>query len=259
MAFTAQLRFYEELNFFLPAERRRRTFGVDLKFSTSVKDLIESCGVPHTEVDLILANGQSVGFDYLVQPDDRISVYPVFESFDISDVTRLQERPLRDPRFAADVHLGRLARNLRLLGFDVAWRNNATDPDLLDLMRREKRCILTRDRRLLMRKEVAKGYCVRSDRHLEQTREVISRFDLAGRFRPFTRCSRCNGLIRPVAKAEIEDHLETLTRIHYDRFTRCEACGKIYWGGSHLTHLLKMLRKVSKDTGLPRADWDWSP
>lgn len=245
MAFAVQLRFYEELNFFLPGNRRKQTFERRLNFSTSAKDLIESCGVPHTEVDLILANGHSVGFDYLVQPDDRISVYPVFESFDISGVTRLQERPLRDPRFVADVHLGRLARNLRVLGLDVAWRNNATDLDLVDLMRRENRCLLTRDRRLLMRREVEKGYCVRSDQHREQAREVIQRFDLAGRLRPFTRCARCNGRLATVSKSEIEHRLEPLTRIHYDKFMRCDECGKIYWSGSHINRLWNLVRSAT--------------
>lgn len=250
MAFPVRLRFYEELGFFLPAERRQREFTRELNFSTSVKDLIESCGVPHTEVDLILANGHSVDFGYRMQPGDRVSVYPVFESIDISRVTRLQERPLRDPRFVADVHLGRLARNLRLLGFDVAWRNDADDRALIDQMRREERCLLTRDRRLLMSRHVEKGYCVRSDQHREQTAEVVRRFDLAERAVPFSRCPRCNGTLRAVAKEEIEQELEPLTRLHYHEFVRCDDCGKLYWEGSHMDRLRKLLTcALSPETG----------
>jgi uncharacterized protein len=192
-------------------------------------------------VDLILVNGQSVDFAYRMQPEDRVSVYPVFESVDISAVTRLQERPLRDPRFVADVHLGRLARNLRLLGFDVLWRNDADDLTLIDQMRREKRCLLTRDRRLLMRREVERGYCVRSDQHREQTAEVVRRFDLAGLAAPFTRCPRCNSLLQPVSKEQVDPLLEPLTRIHYEKFVRCTGCGKVYWEGSHLTRLRQLL------------------
>src|SRR3989338_9144205 len=113
----AHFRFYEELNDFLPPERRKTTFTREFRNRASVKDMIEALGVPHTEVDLILVNGASVDFSYLVQDGDRISVYPMFESFDIRPLVHLRPRPLREPKFVLDTHLGKLAVYLRLLGF----------------------------------------------------------------------------------------------------------------------------------------------
>lgn len=234
---TVSLRFYEELNDFLPAARRKIRFQRELPYPPSVKDLIESCGVPHTEIDLILINGRSVGFRFRVSDGDEISVYPVFESFDISGVTRLQERPLRDLRFVADTNLGKLARKMRLLGFDAAFDKEATKDDIIQSMMRHNRVILSTDRRLLMRKEVQRGYCVRSDEANLQTLEVMRRFDLVNQINPFTRCPHCNGSVKPVDKADVLEHLETKTKAFYDDFTQCTQCKKIYWDGSHTARL----------------------
>jgi uncharacterized protein with PIN domain len=230
---TAEFRFYEELNDLLPAERRKRTFLYDFCGEPAVKDVIEAIGVPHTEVDLILVNGASVGFDYRLQPGDRVAVYPVFESLDIGPVTRLRPRPLREPKFVCDVHLGKLARRLRLLGFDVAYRNNATDPELVETALAQRRIILTQDRGILKLKKVTHGYLVRSPDVRQQVVEVTKRFDLVSRIDPFSRCTQCNGLIRAVDKADVEAALQPRTREYYQEFFRCEACGKIYWMGSH--------------------------
>lgn len=239
-----QVRFYEELNDFLSPERRRRTFSRTLPEPTSVKDLIEGCGVPHTEVDLILLNGESAGFGAPVDDGDRVSVYPVFESLDISGVTRLQERPLRQPRFLADVHLGKLVRYLRLAGIDTAYSNEATDAELVERMRAEDRALLTRDRRLLMRRRVDKGYLVRSERADRQLAEVIRRFDLAGALQPYSRCSHCNTLLEPVSKEAIRHRLEPLTERYYERFSRCPGCDRIYWSGSHKSRLPPLVRRL---------------
>ncbi len=230
---TVTLRFYEELNDFLNPGRRNSEFERQLPETTSVKDLIEGCQVPHTEVDMILVNGESSGFDRLVRDGDRVSVYPVFESLDISSATRLQERPLRDPRFLADVNLGKLARYLRMAGFDTSYRNDARDEELAEQMIRENRTLLTRDRRLLMRRVVEKGYLVRSDRPVDQLEEVMRRFDLAGKVAPFTRCMHCNGLLCPVPKEEVTQRLRPLTRKYYDSFSQCRQCERVYWKGSH--------------------------
>jgi len=178
-----QLRFYEELNDFLPPHRRKVTFTHALTRRTSVKDLIESFGVPHTEVELILANGRSVDFSYIVQAGDRISVYPMFESLDVSPLLRLREKPLRDPRFVVDANLGQLARYLRLLGFDATYRNSFTDAEVAQISSREKRIVLTRDRALLRHKIITHGYFVRAVKPREQVREILARLEQIRRLR----------------------------------------------------------------------------
>ncbi len=244
-----QVRFYEELNDFLPLHRRRREFVRSIPEPTTTKDLIEGCRVPHTEVDLILVNGESVDFNRMVGDGDRVSVYPVFESLDISSATRLQERPLRNPRFLADVNLGKLARYLRMAGFDTAYRNDADDDELIAQMVQEDRALLTRDRRLLMRKAVVKGYLVRSVRAADQLEEVLRRFDLQAAIRPFTRCMHCNAGLEQVDKAEIMDRLKPLTKRYYEDFSRCAGCGRIYWRGSHRDRLDPKVRKILSSTG----------
>jgi hypothetical protein len=227
------LRFYGELNDFLPPSRRGVTFDVRVERRTSLKDAIERCGVPHVEVALVLVDGQPARFDYLVQAPVRVSVYPAFHSIALGSAADLQPAAPAEYRFVADAHLGKLAFNLRLLGFDTVYRNDAADGWLASLSAKEDRTLLTRDRQLLMRSIVRRGYYVRSDEPRAQLAEVLGRFELAGESRPFTRCTRCNGLLRDVAKSAVLDQLEPLTREHYDQFRQCAECGQVYWRGSH--------------------------
>jgi len=200
---TATFRFYAELNDFLPRERRQRPFRHRFRGSPAVKDVIEALGVPHTEVDLILINGSSSNFETPLDDGDYVAVYPVFESLDISSLTRVRQHPLRQTRFILDVHLGRLARLLRLLGFDTRYCNTYTDPEIVAIARREHRIILTRDTNLLKRRTVTHGYWVRATDPIDQAREVLQRFDLREQVLPFSRCLRCNGRLQPVDKEEI--------------------------------------------------------
>jgi len=241
---TAQFRFYEELNDFLPAEQRKTLFPYPFQGHPSVKDAIEAIGVPHPEVDLILVNGRSVDFHYRLENEDRVSVYPVFESLDITPLIRLRPEPLRHPAFILDVHLGKLARRLRFLGFDAAYRNDFSDEQLIDLAERETRIILTRDKGLLKHGRVQRGSWVRSFSPGEQIQEVVRRFDLAGQLRPFTRCPICNGPVAEVPKAEVEDRLLPRTKTEFHEFTRCGVCGKIYWKGSHYDRLMSALNRL---------------
>ena len=235
-----QLRFYEELNDFLPPERRKTTFTHELTRRTSVKDLIESFGVPHTEVEVILANGRSVDFSYIVQAGDRISVYPVFESLDASPLIRLRDKPLRNSRFVIDANLGQLARYLRLLGFDVIYHNDFTDREVAHIASQERCIVLTRDRALLQHKIITHGYFVRADKPRVQVKEILTRLDLYGALRPFTRCLRCNGEREDVDKEAVLHQLEPKTRKYYQRFRRCQACGQAYWKGSHFNRMEKL-------------------
>lgn len=229
----AEFRFYEELNDFLPPAHRKVSFTHSFRGRGSVKDMIESLGVPHTEIDVILVNGVSVDFSCIVRDGDRVSVYPVFESLDITPLVRLRPRPLRETRFVLDTHLGRLARYLRLLGFDTLYRNDYTDDDLARISVGQKRIILTRDRLLLKRGIITHGYCIRSPEPMQQTREILERFDLFNSVAPFTRCLRCNGILEPIEKKLAADRLPPRARQYHDEFNRCISCDRIYWRGTH--------------------------
>jgi len=244
--FTVRLNLHGDLDFFVRLESRAQRIARCLHEKTSVKDVIESCGVPHPEVDLILINGQPVDFHYTLGTDADIELYPVG-----TDIPEFKEQRLQVTtamRFVADGHLGKLARNLRLLGFDVAYDPQADDRQLLRVMEREDRALLTRDRRLLMHAVVKTGYYPRSQDADEQTVEVTRRFNLLDSIAPFTRCIRCNGLLRNVSKTEIVERLEPLTKIHYEQFQRCIDCEQIYWPGSHFSKLQERLQKIRLDS-----------
>lgn len=240
----ATFRFYAELNDFLPPERRQRDIAYEFLGSPTVKDAIESLGVPHVEVDLIVVNGESVGFDYHLREGDRVAVYPIFESLDISPLTRLRPRPLRRTAFVCDVHLGKLCRILRLLGFDAIQPEDPADRSLIEASRRQGRILLTRDRELLKHGSLTHGYWVRSDDPLEQAREVIRRFDLSGQARPFTRCPTCNGLLRRTEKAAVADRIPPRTAAWIDEYYICSGCGKLYWRGTHYRRLRELISRL---------------
>ena len=236
----ARFRFYAELNDFLTPEQRGGDVERSFDAPGSVKDFIESFGVPHTEVEMVLVNGRPVDFSYRVGDGDSVSVYPVFESLDVATVSRVRPATLRDLRFVLDVHLGRLAAYLRMAGFDSQYRNNAGDPELAEVVARDRRVLLTRDRYLLMRNNVDRGYWVRSSDPKQQLAEVLKRFDLTGSMRPFTRCLRCNGELRAVSREEVWGSLPERVR-ELTQFRRCSVCGQVYWEGTHHARMQKIL------------------
>ena len=240
--FTARLNFRGDLDFFLGPKFRSETVERRLSERTSIKDVIESCGIPHPEVDAILVNGQSVGFDHTLVNDSEVEVLPVAHRYTFGAEKHLQSTGIS--RFVADGHLGKLTRNLRLLGFDVAYSAPADDRELLDVMVRENRALLTRDRRLLMHSIVQHGYYPRSQNADEQTVEVLRRFDLVKMIAPFTRCLRCNAQLQDAAKADVIEELKPLTKIYYDEFRRCPACKQIYWSGSHFATMQKCIEDI---------------
>jgi len=233
----AAFRFYAELNDFLPPERRQTPIPYEFSGSPAVKDAIEALGVPHVEVDLIVVNGQSVDFTYRLQEEDRVAVYPVWEGLDISPVVRLRERPLRRPAFVTDVHLGKLARLLRLLGLDTLRSSGFSDEELVAIAAQERRILLTRDRQLLKRRAVLQGYWVRSVNPVAQAQEVVGRFDLHNQVQPFTRCLSCNGLLQAVDKAEVLHQVPPRVARWREDYYRCTSCGKLYWQGTHFPRL----------------------
>ena len=242
-----EVRAYAELNDFLPPAQHSTTMSRPYLAHQTVKDVIEAAGIPHTEVDLILVNGESVGFSHRPTAGDRLAVYPVFETLDITPIARLRPRPLREPRFVVDVHLGPLARLLRLCGFDVSWSNDLDDDTIAELSGIQRRIVLTQDRGLLKRRRVTHGLFVRPQAPLGQVVEVLRRLDLADRMAPFTRCLRCGGVLAEVPKSDVLDRLEPLTRARHDRFHRCGSCGQIYWPGSHHDRLAGLIDQIRAD------------
>lgn len=237
----SEFRFYEELNDFLPPEKRKRAFNYHFNGSPAIKDVIEAIGVPHVEVDLLLVDGESVGFDHQLTGGERVAVYPEFERLDISPLNRLRLRPLRVPRFVLDVHLGTLARYLRMLGIDALYRNDYADTEIVRIASDEKRAILTRDRGLLKRAEVTRGYWLRQMQPREQLREVVRVFDLDRQIRPFSRCMTCNGELEEVDKTLVIDELPRHVQATVSRFAKCLSCGKIYWAGSHFQRMRRFI------------------
>jgi len=216
----------------------------EFKGNPSIKNTIQALGVPHSEVDLILVNSNSVDFDYRMQGGEEVSVYPVFESFDISPVNRLRPAPLRKTKFIVDVNLGKMVSKLRLLGFDTYYRNNLDDDEIIHRAKAEKRIILTRDKGILMQNEVTHGYYLRSDDPEKQIEEVIQRFQLCLNFKPFTRCANCNGILKEIEKNDLIDKVPYDTLRYYNDFWECENCRHVYWEGSHFKRITDWIKKL---------------
>ena len=241
---TSNFRFYEELNDFLPRDKRKTAFDWSFIGWPTVKDCIEAIGVPHCEIDLILVNGESVAFDCPMQGGERVAVYPQFEAFDITPLVRLRPKPLRDTKFIVDVNLGTLARKLRLLGFDTLYRNDFGDNELVDISVAEHRIILTRDLGVLKHGAVNHGYWVRSDDPRQQIRELVERLQLKHQCQPFIRCSHCNGLLQEVDKGSIADRIPDETLKYSDRFWQCSGCSRVYWRGSHYSRVKDWIKSL---------------
>lgn len=250
MAGHITIRFHAELNDFLPPERRDTSFAHRFNEAGSIKDLIESLGVPHPEVDVILINGESVDFRYLVRDSDAVDVHP--QPLPATpDAIRLRP-PLPDPpRFVLDTHLGRLAAYLRMLGFDALYRNDYDDSALARISAEQGRVLLTCDRGLLMRRQVALGYYVRERQPHRQVSELVTRLRLRDALRPFTRCMSCNGPLLPVSKEAVIEHLPPRVRARHDDFVRCGNCGKIYWEGSHYERMRRLIDTVRQADTAP--------
>jgi uncharacterized protein len=240
----ATFRFYEELNDFLAPERRWREFNAPCAQTATTKHMIEALGVPHTEVELVLVNGVSVGFDRLLDDGDRVAVYPKFELLDVTPLLRVRERPLRISRFVADAHLGGLARLLRMAGFDTLYDNRYHDREITELAGREGRIVLTRDRELLKMRCITHGCYVHALRPSQQFAEIVERLDLARSARPFSLCLECNAPLQAVDKAQVLDRLPPSVRAAHERFSTCAVCGRIYWEGSHWRRMRERLAEL---------------
>jgi uncharacterized protein len=238
-------RFYAELNDHLPPDQQYKSLEKLFVVPSTVKDMIESFGVPHTEVELIVINGEPAGFSRTIRDQDRISVYPMFESIDITPELRLRPQALRDSKFVLDVHLGKLAAYLRMLGFDSLYRSCYTDPELVRISSAEHRILLTRDRGLLKNGAISRGYWLRETDSRRQVTEVLHRFDLAHSVRPFTRCMACNGVIEPVSREQVHHLVPPRAAELHNEFRQCRECGRVYWKGSHYDRMQRWIEDLS--------------
>ncbi len=229
----ATFTFVDELNDFLPRLFRGKSFSLEFAPHQSLKHLIESLGVPHTDFGLVQVNGQAADPNKRLKEGDQVVVYPAASSLE------------GEPRFLLDNHLGQLATYLRMLGFDTLYRNDYQDEELAKVASSDERVLLTRDRRLLMRTAIRQGYCIHQTDPRRQAVEVLKRFKLQGQVEPFRRCLRCNSPLQVVSKQEVLNRLEPLTKLYYDDFRLCPSCGHIYWKGSHYGHMLEMIEALA--------------
>lgn len=243
---TGHFRFYEELNEYLPVEKRKKRFAHSFNDLSTVGSVLESLGIPLQEIDLLLVNEKSADFSRTINDGDFVSVYPVFESMDISSLASLPSRPLRKTRFFLDVHLGKLARKLRLLGFDSQFENNTTSDQLICIMEKGERIVLTQNRRLLQGSGTSHGYWVREETTDSQTVEILHRFDLLNAIRPFTLCLGCNLPLTPIEKSIIRDDLPPRIRRDFELFHHCPGCGRNYWHGSHFEKMKRFINQVKQ-------------
>lgn len=239
----AHFRFYASLNDFLEPKNRQKTIAYSFLGSPTVKDAIQAMGIPHVEVHMILVNSTSTDFSYRVMPQDYISVYPLFKKLQLSGKTSLSSLPTNND-FIVDTHLGKLARYLRMLGFDTLYENDFTDAQIIDLSNRDGRIILTRDLGILKQNKVKYGYFLRNTDPDEQLREVVSRFDLSDHFHPFSRCLVCNGHLVPVKKDLVAQKIPPRTFKDYNEFYRCTGCDKTFWKGSHYDRMTQVVNSL---------------
>lgn len=249
---SCEFRFYEELNDFLAPPLRKKTIHYRFNGSPSVKDAIQALGIPHTEVDLVLVNGRSVSFTYHLRGNAFISVYPMFEAIDVSPLQRLRPVPLRETKFVLDVHLGKLARLLRLAGFDTLYQNDYSDEFLIQISVSEHRILLTRDCGILKQNRVTHGLFVHATNPTQQIMEVIQRLNLQTAVAPFSRCLVCNGVLRHVENASVDTFIPDSIKQQPEAFYRCSGCRRIYWGGSHYKNLFSKLLDMELHHSLTR-------
>jgi uncharacterized protein with PIN domain len=252
---SASFRFYGQLAEFLPRERRGREFSTPCAREATTKHMIEALGVPHTEVALLLVNGESRGFEQPLRDGDRVAVYPDFGQLDVDGLQRLRSWPEGRLRFVADAHLGALARLLRMVGYDTLYDNGYHDDEIERIAREEGRVLLTRDRELLKRRSVELGCYLHALHPEEQLRELFARLRLGAGMRPFSLCLHCNLPLRPVAKDKVLERLPPRVAATHDEFTTCAHCGRVYWKGSHHARMCTLLAGVAA----PAADVELPP
>lgn len=243
----ALVRCYAELNDRLPPWRRQRDSSFSWDGDVTVADLIAALALSCEEVDLVLRNGESASLAAPVSAGDRVALFPVFESFDIRPVQRVRKDPLRRPRFILDVHLGKLASHLRMLGFDAACEPAADDEALIRQSLDEGRILLSRDRALTAHIRLTRAFAIRSEDPHQQLSDVVRRFQLQGLFRPFTRCLRCNQPLISIDREKVLAVVPPRVRDSQTEFHRCPACLRVYWAGTHQDRMREFIDRLLRE------------
>lgn len=240
----ATFTFHGALNFFLHRRQKNKTITQEFNWRATIKDMIEAIAPPHPEVKLIVINGESVDWTYIVQDGDVVDVYPDFDAVDLPDKVRLIPLYQGTPKFILDTHLGRLAAYLRMMGFDTLYRNDYEDDVLAEVSDAENRILLTRDVGLLKRGIVTHGYFVRNTEPKLRLHEISERYHLSDFVAPFGRCMSCNGDLQMIDKESIRDKVGDDTYEAFDEFQQCQSCEKIFWKGSHYEKMQKLVDEV---------------
>lgn len=241
---SVKITLHGDLSLFLPRQQRKEaSLEIDLTRRTSIKDFLESLGVPHPEIFRLTVNNLPTTFAYIVAAKDQIEVYPLPVPVDLTEENILRA-PLEEISFAVDANVGKLARLLRMAGFDTFFDQTMDDEPLAEKARQEERILLTKDRALLKRKAVIYGRLIRNIMPADQLREVILLYGLQNETKPFSRCLCCNDVLRPAAKKDIVERLKPLTKKYFDDFHICPACERIYWPGSHRDKMRDYLQGI---------------
>jgi len=241
----AYFTFHDSLQDFLLAAKKNKSIAYTFKGTPAIKDAIEAIGIPHPEVDVIIINNAPVGLEQLLYPQDVVAVFPKFTQPPWPKTYSLQAHYTARQKFILDVHLGKLARVLRLLGFDTYYENTYADKTIAQLAASENRIVLTRDIGLLKHKSIIHGYWLRSQHPYEQLKEVTYYYNLASQIQPFTRCLACNGCIGTIAKEKIIEQIPPKTKEYFYKFYQCSNCKRIYWEGSHYERMQEFIQNFT--------------
>jgi uncharacterized protein len=238
------IRFYEELNRLLSPYLQKKDFTFQIESKTSIQQLLDKLNIPLSIIDLILVNGVSAGLKCQLNDGDRISIYPVFETFNIAPLSLLHVKPLRRLRFICDDHLGKLAKYMRALGFDVLYNNNFQNHQVIDTSIEQKRIILTKDKLLIKNHRITRAYLVKESDSRKQLSEIVLYFDLFGCIDPLSRCLRCNNCVQPATKESIKNYVPASILNMHDCFKQCDSCKRIYWMGSHYDSMMNWIGRI---------------
>lgn len=244
--YTALFQFHGSLNDFLRKRQRNQVVVYNFKGAPAIKDAIEAMGVPHPEVDMILVNNQPVSFQFRLRHEDKVAVYPVEEERTWPDSYSLGKQNPPPHRYILDVHLGTLAKSMRMLGLDTYYETDLSDNTIAQIAKEQQRVVLTRDVGLLKQKSIEWGYWLRSQHTDKQLEEVIRRFDLSNSFSPFARCLACNVKVQEVKKRDVLEQLPPKTKLYFDEFYLCPSCNRVYWKGSHFERMQAYVKRISK-------------
>ncbi|MGD8426637.1 MAG: Mut7-C RNAse domain-containing protein [Balneolaceae bacterium] len=217
---------------------------MSFELNPSVKDLVEAHGIPHTAIFRLTANDKAISLDYNVQPGDIISAYPIEWVQVTEDIDPIYLQP---SCFVADVHLGKLAKTLRLLGFDTYFDPSWNDHHIIEWSNKEHRMILTRDLDLLKNGHTQFGYWVRNQDPEQQINELLQRFKIKEKAKPFSRCVKCNGLLSEVSLSEVENKVPPKVKLWQSRFFQCADCRQVYWRGAHYEKLHDKVKAIIGD------------